>query len=384
MEHSPSAKSHSLPHLRELDGMRGIAALLVFFHHLCSASIHLESGQWGPGIAALHNVFEYGTAGVDVFFVLSGFLITSILIRDRQNPAYYRDFYWKRGLRILPLYILCLLGVLLFIPHTTAYVILSALFVANFANSFHVATSGPFWSLAIEEQFYLVWPTVVRRRSITQLSHWAFAIAGSAVVLRFVAASVGHYNYFLTPLRCDGLAVGALIACRFERRQRNSGRLSSRFDDRLFAVALLLGGLLCVLPYALPSIAHILAYAAAVSQTGVTLICGGIIGLLVSHTGSRLLAPLRGRLLTFFGLISYALYMIHLYVMRIYDYLRGPLTPGDTQAYSTRLFSVLVITIAVSLLSRYLVELPALSLRRRVLTKPAPQAESESPLFTQG
>ncbi len=380
MATATTPKPHSLPHLRELDGMRGIAALLVFFHHLCSASIHPEREHWGPGVLALHNLFQYGTAGVDVFFVLSGFLITSLLIRDRESPAFYRDFYWKRALRILPLYILCLLGVLLCIPHSGGSVLLSALFIANFANVFHVQATGPFWSLAIEEQFYLLWPTVVRRRSISTLGHWALAIAAGAVLLRFASAAVGHFNYYLTFLRCDGLAVGALLACRFERRQREHLRLST--DSLLFITALLVGILLCAVPFALPSAANILAIAAAFRQTGITLICGGIIGLLIAHTESRILAPLRSPGLTFFGLISYALYMTHLYVLRVYEHLRGPLAAGDSRAYATRLLVVFAITIAASLLSRYLVELPALSLRKRVLTRPAPEAETEIPLFT--
>ncbi len=371
-------KPHALPHLRELDGMRGIAALLVFFHHLCSSTIYTDN--WSPGILALRRIFAYGTAGVDVFFVLSGFLITSLLIRDRESPAYYRDFYWKRGLRILPLYILCLIGVLLFIPHSGGYVLLSALFIANFANVFHVSTSGPFWSLAIEEQFYLLWPTVVRRRSVSQLSHWALAIAASAVLLRFVAAAFGHHNYFLTFLRCDGLAAGALLACRFERRQRERVRLST--DNRLFIAALISGVLLCFISFVVPTRANSPAFAAAVLQTGITLICGGVIGLLIAHTGSRSLAPLRSPLLTFFGLISYAFYMIHLYILWTYDSLRGPLIPGDTRAYITRIVVVAAFTIGASLLSRYLIELPALSLRKRVLTRPAPETETEIPLIS--
>ncbi|MCU1319096.1 MAG: putative acyltransferase, partial [Edaphobacter sp.] len=193
-------------------------------------------------------------------------------------------------------------------------------------------------------------------------------------------AIVGHHNYYITFLRCDGLAVGALIACRFERRQRERLRLS--MDDPLFVTALVIGALLCTVPLALPSTAIGIAFAEAFRQTGITLICGGIIGLLIAHTESKGLAPLRSRFLTFFGLISYALYMIHLYVMRAYDHIRGPLPIGDTRAYAIRILVVFAITIVASLLSRYLVELPALSLRKHVLKKPAPEAEIETPIFT--
>lgn len=349
---------------------------MVFFHHICYATIPL--GDWNWVILALRRVSLYGTAGVDVFFVLSGFLITSLLIRDRESPAYYKDFYWKRALRILPLYVACLLGVLLFVPHSAGYVALSAFFVANFANVFHITSEGPFWSLAIEEQFYLIWPTVVRRRSVETLSHWAIAIAAASILFRFASASFGHYNYFITFLRCDGLAAGALIACRFERRQRERKPLSA--DDRYFGLALAVGILLVAIGILFMNPAKP-AFVASVEQTAATLISAGIVGLAIAHTGSSVLAPLRSHLLTFFGLISYAFYMLHFYVVNTYDRLHGPVVIGDTKTYAIRMVVVLGLSIALSLLSRYVLELPVLSLRKRVLSRPAPKAEIEVPLF---
>src|SRR5271154_6846259 len=157
-------------HLREMDGVGGLAALMVFFHHVCFTSI--PAGAWSLPVRLLRTLSAQGSYGVDLFFVLSGFLITSLLLEARARPAYYHDFYWKRALRILPLYILCMLGVLFFVPGSRGYVILCALFISNFAWLFHVETAGPFWTLAIEEQFYLIWPTVVRRRSVAELRHW--------------------------------------------------------------------------------------------------------------------------------------------------------------------------------------------------------------------
>jgi peptidoglycan/LPS O-acetylase OafA/YrhL len=373
------AKVHTLPHFRELDGLRGIAALLVFFHHLCNATI--PPANWTPAILELRSLFEFGAAGVDIFFVLSGFLITSLLIRDRTRPAYYRDFYWKRILRIVPVYILCLLGALFFIPHSGAYVLLSALFIVNFANVIHIQSSGPFWSLAIEEQFYLLWPTVVRRRSVATLARWALAIAVFSIAFRFVAAAFGHHNYLLTFLRSDGLAVGALIACRFERRQREHLPLSS--DAPIFAALLITGIFFCFGAIHFPNSSATVpeAFASAIFQTGVTFICGGLIALTIAYAGSKALSPLRGRFFTFFGLISYAFYMVHLYVMQSYDHLRGALAPGDTHGYVIRLIVVFAISIVVSLILRYTVELPALSLRKRVLTQPATKSETEIPIL---
>jgi peptidoglycan/LPS O-acetylase OafA/YrhL len=367
------ARARHLVHIRELDGVRGIAAIMVFFHHVCYVTI--QPAGWGPSVRFLRTLSIPGDSGVDLFFALSGFLITSLLIEAREKPAYYHDFYWKRVLRILPLYLLCLLGVLLFIPGTRGYVFLSCIFLSNFASLFHVESTGPFWTLAIEEQFYLLWPTVVRRRSVEQLRNWAMAIGFGAVLLRFMAAPFGHHNYYLTFFRCDGLAFGAFLACWFYRRGStpNLARESRMILLGMLSAIALLGLSFLFGPAKV-------AFHGAFLQTGVTLLCGSIIAFCICNSGQRKLAFLRSPLLTFFGLISYAMYMIHLYVLRAYDSLRGPLSAGDNAAYALRFFVVFAITIVLCLLSRYLVELPAMSLRRFVLSRPASPTPSDPPL----
>ena len=350
---------------------------MVFFHHLCFAD--LNPGQWGPAVRVLYNFSSVGMRGVDLFFVLSGFLITSLLIKDRASKAYYQDFYWKRTLRILPLYILCLLGIAVFVPHSGSEVLLSAFFLINFAQLFHVDATGPFWTLAIEEQFYILWPTVVRRRSVQQLTRWALAIGLGAMALRFIAALLGHYNYYFTFLRCDGLAAGALLACWYETRQNTSAARRRESFGMGIASAL---GVLCLL--ARPLMSGTLrgqAFDADLYQTGITLIATSVVAFAIANSGSPVLAVFRSRLLIFFGLISYAMYMTHLYVAMAYNALRGPVPAGDVAALALRFFIVLAITIALCLVTRYLIELPAISLRRFVLKKPGPPAEIKAPLL---
>jgi peptidoglycan/LPS O-acetylase OafA/YrhL len=350
---------------------------MVFFHHL--AFVDLDVSKWGPGVTALYYVSAAGMRGVDLFFVLSGFLITSLLIKDRTSTSYYQDFYWKRGLRILPLYLLCLLGLALFVPHSGSEVLLSALFLANFAQVFHITSAGPFWTLAIEEQFYILWPTVVRRLSVDKLTRWALAIGLGAMLLRFVFACLGHYNYHFTFLRCDGLAAGALLACWFERRQ-NTPKMTRRESTTITAA--LVVGLICLLArFLMPNTNRGMAFDADLYQTGVTLLAGGTIGLILVKRGNPMLAIFRSRLLLFFGLISYAMYMTHLYVLMVYTAVRGPVNGGDNAGLAVRFFVVLSATIALSLATRYLIELPAISLRRFVLKKPAPPSEIELPLL---
>ncbi len=365
-----------LPHIRELDAVRGLAALMVYFHHVCFTTV--DPNSWGAGVRLLYGLSQFGVSGVDLFFVLSGFLITSLLIKDRTRPVYYRDFYWKRALRVLPLYLLCLLGLLLFVPHSGRYVLLSALFIANFAWIFHVAATGPFWTLAIEEQFYLLWPTVVRKRSVSELRRWALAIAIGCVTLRLIAACFGHHNYFFTFFRCDGLAAGALLACWYDSRQTTPPNIHR--EHTVIGVATLIGALIFAITTYLQDTN---AFVAALRQTSVTLLAVGAIAFLIIHTGKPWLGLFRSRLLTFFGLISYAMYMTHLYLLTAYDHLRGPLPSGNLAAYNERFFGVLGLTILLCLLTRYLIELPATSLRRFVLNKPARKAEIESSLLTQ-
>ncbi len=356
---------HPLRHIRELDGVRGLAALMVFFHHVCYTSI--QPGSWGRSVRLLRTISTRGDTGVDLFFVLSGFLITSLLIDARKRPSYYRDFYWKRVLRILPLYALCLLGAFFFNPGSKGYVILCVFFISNFASVFHLNAIGPFWTLAIEEQFYLLWPTVVRRRSIPQLRHWALAVGLSAVVLRFIGAAFGRHNYQLTFFRCDGLACGALLACWFYQRDPDT---ANRAREALVISVILLAGIVFITLSMLSSTSpRIDAALAALNQTGVTFLCGAIIAFFIRHSGTLGVAWLRSPVLTFFGLISYAMYMIHAYVMLTYDHFRGQLPPGDNAAYLVRFSSILGITLVLCLLSRYLIEVPAVSLRKHVLAR---------------
>ena len=140
-----------LRHIPELDGLRGIAAIMVFFHHACFTSIH--GGGWPLPIEVLGKISLYGANGVELFFVLSGFLITSILLTDRAKASYYEPFYWKRILRIVPVYVVMLFYIALFVPHTALQLLCAVLFVANFTWFFHVPALMPFWTLAIEEQF---------------------------------------------------------------------------------------------------------------------------------------------------------------------------------------------------------------------------------------
>jgi peptidoglycan/LPS O-acetylase OafA/YrhL len=214
-------------HVPALDGMRGIAILLVMLYHFASSLAVLGVG------ARLFGVLRFGWCGVDVFFALSGFLITGILLDTRSGPNYFTSFYARRVLRIFPLYYGSLAVVLLlhrWLPDAGIWgaqdgiaaagsLLWPSLFLQNFA--FAISGSGAtgvtahYWSLAVEEHFYLFWPLAVwllRPRHLAALAVAALllSVAGRGLVLMHGSSLDAVLG--LTPLRTDGLAIGALAA----------------------------------------------------------------------------------------------------------------------------------------------------------------------------
>jgi peptidoglycan/LPS O-acetylase OafA/YrhL len=199
-------------HILALDGLRGLAVLSVFVFH-----------SVGPLITPGGPVDYMGWLGVDLFFVLSGFLITSILLRARDADNYYRVFYARRALRILPLYYLVLsLSLLTTHDHYPFRAqIWFWLNLSNLATAFNpmlIPWLSHYWSLAVEEQFYLIWPAVVRRVNSTALFNLCIFVIVLLLVVRnipAVEALSSHWDnllYRLTPFRVDTLCGGALLA----------------------------------------------------------------------------------------------------------------------------------------------------------------------------
>jgi peptidoglycan/LPS O-acetylase OafA/YrhL len=210
-------------HLLALDGVRGLAILMV----MCSHAIESDYESHGGVIRLVGRSLRYGTIGVDLFFVLSGFLITGILFDSLNDGGYFRKFYIRRVLRILPLYYGVLL-VCLLLTHalqlkwgTMPWLLLVYLqnlrpaAIAGFAPGRHLALYH-FWSLAVEEQFYLVWPAVVfwvRTRS--GLLRTMLICSAGAVVVRVgmvLAGAAPVAIHETTICRADSLLLGGVLA----------------------------------------------------------------------------------------------------------------------------------------------------------------------------
>lgn len=223
-------------HWPALDGLRALAVLLVLYNH----APPLLFGDGGRGI---WHGSRGAWLGVDLFFVLSGFLITSILLQAHGRPGALRRFWLRRALRIFPLayaYLVTLAVVTWLVPGFLHLRDASAFGVAAvYLINFHIATHGwpatafsLLWSLAVEEHFYLVWPFVVLHLPRRLVVVVVLALVALAPLLRAVELSrLGAVGvYVTTHCRCDTLAWGALLAIGWhgavrERLRRLAGWL---------------------------------------------------------------------------------------------------------------------------------------------------------------
>lgn len=240
-----AARGAAQPRIAELDGLRGAAIALVLLFHYGWGFFRFEPGSLG---AYLSTPIRLAWSGVDLFFVLSGYFICGILLAARDSPNYYAAFYCRRALRILPLY--CAMLVLFFAGvtlHRSGAIGAPRLFgeaaalwtYPFFLQNFLFALHGPqlnflsvSWSLAIEEQFYLLFPLLIRKvRAGRVLALALTVIAVLAPLSRWVTESLApgaaaSANYVLPTARMDALAMGALIALWERHRTGESERLA--------------------------------------------------------------------------------------------------------------------------------------------------------------
>jgi len=335
------------PRMPELDTIRGIAILAVFvFHGFEDVAIApVTRPFWERAWLA---VTYQGWAGVNLFFVLSGFLITGILLDSRNKPRYYSRFYSHRALRILPPYYLLLvvfffLGHAGLLPHGDLgdFLGLSFIYLSNLAPLFGVMTFyGPLWSLAVEEQFYLLWPGLVRLVSMRGLAITAGAICLIEPLWRLFALHAGPDVWWVGPermgsfrytwLSADGLALGALLAV-FAR----SGWGNRRTLLKLAGVAAAGSIVATALSFVLPATLAICLRGTLVNYAALAIVAGS----LWLGTG-----PYRSwaniRLLSFYGYISYGLYLIHGLALEAYKLLGRTSVPAMSVGTSFALCSV--------------------------------------------
>jgi peptidoglycan/LPS O-acetylase OafA/YrhL len=315
-----------------LDGLRGIAIILVMVHHFTYYRPTYGIDAWIGSV-----VFFFWT-GVDLFFVLSGFLITGILLDTRGSERYFTSFYARRTLRIFPLYYLVLFVAFVVLPQFPAvHPVLAGqaevppqwpywLYLMNFS----IADGGWVhgwvdvgWSLAIEEQFYLVWPLVIWLCPPRLLVWLCTAIfVGEVFARSFARASdVAVLPIYVLPwFRLDGLVIGALLAVALRR-----GLMPAL--DRLVPAVVIVGvaGLIAVTILG----GHTWWWNRRMQQFGYSLIAvvGGAMLVSAINRPADSLWPrmLSAGWLRAFGKYSYGLYLIHAPVMRaVREYVFNP------------------------------------------------------------
>ncbi len=372
-----------LGHRPELNGLRGIAVLAVMLGHLSLLGAAADLSAAGNPLVPSHGLMPGGVFGVDIFFVLSGFLITSVLLEERdqtENISLF-NFYARRFLRLMPgLYVLLL--------STSAYiffarplgskfgykpVILSALYISNIAQSLRVQPGmlTHTWSLAVEEQFYFLWPIALiflLRFSRSRIIGLLIAAATLSAIVRYVLFTMGggfrYLAWGFAPVRADGLLFGVAVAF-----MANVGWLQdSRIARHWKAITWFSGaGLLVMLTCVDGGSQNVFrGFYILASLTTAVFIAG-----LVSAPHSALKALLSWRPLEYTGRISYGLYLYHLPLMCLFPLVWLSAFAGRwTFVLGAPIF--FLTSFVVATISFFTIETYALSFKKRFAAGKAP------------
>ncbi len=371
MTSAPQTTPNSLilRHMPSLDSIRGVAVLLVLMFHGFGGFGWRAAlgGFWGPLASASVGC---GRFGVNVFFVLSGFLITTLLFKARERKDFYQDFYKRRVLRILPAYLLLLVVIRAWGFIDNRFLLAALLFIANFSMLFGAPMNefGSLWSLAVEEHFYLLWPTCVRRLRERTLFWILLATVTGEPVLRLTAIYLlRHIDiHYKTPFVLDFIAYGALLALLLRR-----GRVHAGNAGRVGGALLLLGGVLGLVTIYLSAF-HMGKTVDALADLPFTWAACGALLLGLKRDHARLLrtgrTDSRG-VLPFYGYISYGLYLINVIVYIKLGGLMSRHTPrgalGSFWVWTAQAMVCIAVATGVAWLSRRYFEESFLRLKDR-------------------
>ncbi len=328
-------------------------------------------------VSAVYRLLIPGWLGVDVFFVLSGFLITGIILKERAQPDFWSSFYLRRGFRILPaffvVFTLTLVAAHFFLSAihlSTIYVLMATFFLANWAPN-----QMPFlihiWSLAVEEQFYFLWPQACTRLNNGKIFKLALALASCSLLLR-ICLAFAHVNsytlYEITPTRIDGISLGSALAAGITLPRvhlfltRWWRRIAVIAAVALPVVFALLGGRL----NGFEAKSQMLAIPPMIILTAM-LVFGAVESALPPAIG-RLFD---NRVITYLGRRSYGLYLIHEAIRGGIDESRshGMLAalPSGVGVNAMLVLFVLVASLILTEISWRLIESPAQTLRLRLM-----------------
>lgn len=293
-------------HYPALDGLRGVAILLVVIYH-----------NFG-----FIDYFFFGWLGVDLFFVLSGFLITDILLKTVGKKNYLKNFYIRRILRIFPLYYLSLILFLIVIPKLThqfniKYYTDNQVWLWTYLQNWLYIFKDPdqtntlnhLWSLAVEEQFYLAWPLVILllrkpKYLLFFITSLLVAVLGFRLwIWNYQIANLAYYNLY-TFSRIDGICIGCIIAIMH--------RININFFKYYTSlIVLFFAGLNFIFFFINRKYNFTFPYLALIGYSTFAMMFGLLVNEAILKENRFINIIFNNRLLNFFGKISYGFYVFH-------------------------------------------------------------------------
>ena len=366
----PSVQEKPFAYHPELDVLRFFAFLAVFLHHALprDANFYIRGGLPGSATQWLLTAKEAGAYGVDLFFVLSSFLITEILLREHASRGKFSisAFYMRRILRIWPLYFTFLAATVLLIPNILPserfgpiYIASFAVFLGNWACAIYglpFSVANPLWSVSVEEQFYLGWPLLLLLFGIHRIRQLALIMLALAFGTRVFMAAYGFEHpavWCNTLARLDPIALGAILAVSLRGRT-----LQISNTLRLILCGVSVAGFLLVARY--------------LNQDGptsvityfVTALAGVLLLAAFLKTDFPLLRAAPFSWLVYLGRISYGLYVFHLLSLALIAKLANGALLGSFN-FEARIVSSFLLTVFLAAASYRWLEQPFLRLKER-------------------
>ena len=365
--------------VRELDGVRGISIIVVVAFHLLKRADYFTSNETLHFITRLSSI---GWVGVDIFFVLSGFLITSILLRTKHEKNYFKNFYVRRSLRIFPLYFVFIAVILLLlpkldpdftpeIPRALPFLLLYQqnwlMLISKIPLTTYLAVT---WSLAIEEQFYLIWPAVVyftKKETLIKLSIGVILFSILARLLGILfwddMSQVSTFFYYNTFTRFEQLVFGGLLAIAFTEPLWIQRLKNISIPSFWVAFTAFLALCFTAYPHMVPLDENI--WLVFGGYTLAAVFSAALVTILMTHPETSMFRRLfQNKLLIFFGKYSYSIYLLHVPVILILlDMLWRTQLRGWTM-YLAYMVLTYIITVVGALITWNLLEKHMLNLKK--------------------
>lgn len=368
---SPGRNSDQVFYHPELDVLRFLAFLAVFFHHALprDAELYIRNG-FSPALTQLVLAVKgAGAYGVDLFFALSAYLITELLLREHAKRGTFSvsAFYIRRALRIWPLYFVFLALTIFIIPTMFSderfgpmYMVSFAFFFGNWVSAAYglpFSVASPLWSISVEEQFYIAWPLLLLLFGVHRIKHLAIVLLAIALGTRIFLAQYAAEHpavWCNTFARLDPIALGAILAFVLGGR---APQIKRAF--RLLMIGVAVAGFLLVAVYLKqdgPS---------SIATYSVTAVASIVLLIAVLQSDARLLRFPPFSWLVYLGRISYGLYVFHLLAIALAGQVLIIPLLGIQANFEIRLLLAFVLTVLLATISYVWLEQPFLKLKER-------------------